>query len=198
MLEYPYPKKFNYETEKKAMELTEKQLEREEIYNGVVLQVVRDKVILPNGRVSYREMCLHKGAVAVVPLTDDGKVIMERQFRYPHNRVFLEIPAGKLDKIDENPLDAAKRELKEETGAVAESYTPLGALDTTPALINEKIHMYLAEGLTVGERKLDPDEFIDIEYIPLEELIDMIMKGEIQDAKTQIAILKVARLKKMI
>lgn len=180
------------------MELQEKQLDREEIYNGVVLQVVRDKVCLPNGRVSYREMCLHKGAVAVVPLTADGKVIMERQFRYPHNRVFLEIPAGKLDKIDENPLDAAKRELKEETGAVAGKYTALGALDTTPALINEKIHMYLAEDLEIGERKLDPDEFIDIEYIPLTELIDMIMAGEIQDAKTQIAILKVARLKKMI
>ncbi|MBQ7363422.1 MAG: NUDIX hydrolase [Clostridia bacterium] len=180
------------------MELYEKQLEREEIYNGVVLHVVRDKVALPNGRVAYREMCLHKGAVAVVPLTADGNVIMERQFRYAHNRVFLEIPAGKLDRQDENPLDAAKRELKEETGAVAKKYTPLGALDTTPALVNEKIYMYLAEDIEIGERKLDPDEFIDVELIPLSELIDMVMKGEIQDAKTQIAILKVARLKKMI
>lgn len=180
------------------MELIEKQLDREEIYSGVILNVVRDKVSLPNGRVTYREMCIHMGAVAVVPLTDDGLVIMERQFRYAHNRVFLEIPAGKLEKKDENPLDAAKRELKEETGAVAEKYTSLGALDTTPALVNEKIHLYLAEGITIGERKLDPDEFIEVELIPLTTLIDMVMNDEIQDAKTQIAILKVARLKKMI
>lgn len=181
-----------------TMELTEKQLDREEIYNGIVLHVVRDKVSLPNGRVTYREMCLHMGAVGVVPLTKDGNVIMVKQFRYAHDRVFLEIPAGKLDKMDESPLEAAKRELKEETGAVAQSYTELGALDTTPALINEKIHLYLAEDIEIGERKPDPDEFIDVELVPLSKLIDMVMDGEIRDAKTQIAILKVARLKKMI
>lgn len=180
------------------MNLTEKKLDREEIYNGVVLHVVRDKVSLPNGRVTYREMCLHMGAVAVVPLTKDGDVIMVRQFRYAHDRVFLEIPAGKLDKKDESPLEAAKRELKEETGAVASKYTDLGALDTTPALINEKIYLYLAEDIEIGERHPDPDEFIEVDIIPLKKLIDMVMNGEIRDAKTQIAILKVARLKKMI
>ena len=180
------------------MDLIEKKLDREEIYNGVVLHVVRDKVSLPNGRVTYREMCLHMGAVAVVPLTKEGDVIMVRQFRYAHDRVFLEIPAGKLDKKDETPLEAAKRELKEETGAVAEKYTDLGALDTTPALINEKIYLYLAEDIEIGERRPDPDEFIEVEKIPLKTLIDMVMNGEISDAKTQIAILKVARLKKMI
>ena len=180
------------------MELTEKKLDREEIYNGVVLHVVRDKVSLPNGRVTYREMCLHMGAVGVVPLTKDGNVIMVKQFRYAHNRVFLEIPAGKLDKKDESPLEAAKRELQEETGAVAANYVELGALDTTPALINEKIYLYLAEDLEIGERHPDPDEFIEVEEIPLTTLIDMVMNGEIQDAKTQIALLKVARLKKMI
>lgn len=180
------------------MELIEKQLDREEIYNGVVLHVVRDKVGLPNGRVAYREMCLHMGAVAVVPLDSDGNVVMERQFRYAHNRVFLEIPAGKLERKDENPLEAAKRELKEETGVTAKTFTSLGSLDTSPALINEIIHLYLAEDIEIGERKLDPDEFIDVEIIPLRTLVDMVMNGEIQDAKTQIAILKVARLKKMI
>ena len=180
------------------MDLIEKQLDREELYNGIVLNVVRDKVSLPNGRVTYREMCLHMGAVGVVPLTADGNVIMVKQFRYAHNRVFLEIPAGKLDKKDESHIEAAKRELKEETGAVASKYTELGAIDTTPALINETIHLYLAEDLEIGERKPDPDEFIDVELIPLTTLIDMVMKGEIRDAKTQIAILKVARLKKMI
>lgn len=176
-------------------ELWEKQLSREEIYNGKVLHLVKDKVGLPNGDTSYREICLHSGAVAVIPLTDDGRVIMERQYRYAHGRVFLEIPAGKLDSPEEVPLDAAKRELKEETGATAEKYTFLGCLDTTPALIDEKIYMYMAEGLSFGERHLDRDEFLDVEYIPLKELVDMVMKGEIRDGKTQIAVLKAAKLK---
>ncbi len=180
------------------MELYEKQLEREEIYNGVVLHVVRDKVALPTGRVAYREICLHTGAVAVIPVTNDGMVIMERQFRYAHNRVFLEIPAGKLEGYDENPLEAAKRELKEETGAVAKRYTSLGTIDTSPALLDEKIHIFLAEDIEIGESSLDPDEFINVELVPLERLVDMVMSGEIQDAKTQIAVLKAARLKKII
>ena len=176
-------------------ELWEKQVSREDIYDGKVLHLVRDKVELPNGSTSYREICLHSGAVAVIPLCEDGTVIMERQFRYAHGRVFLEIPAGKLDSPDEEPLAAAKRELEEETGARALTYTFLGCLDTTPALINEKIYMYMAEGLSFGERHLDKDEFLDVERIPLTELTDMVMKGEIRDAKTQIAILKAARLK---
>ena len=179
------------------MRLEERQLEREEIYKGKVLHLVKDKVELPDGSTSYREICLHSGAVCVIPLLDDGRVIMERQFRYAHNRVFLEIPAGKLDSPDEIPLEAAKRELKEETGAVAESYTFLGCLDTTPALIDEKIWMYMAEGLSFGETKPDEGEFIEVEYIELKRLVEMVMAGEIRDAKTQIAILKAAKLKGM-
>jgi len=179
------------------MRLEERQLEREEIYKGKVLHLVKDKVELPDGSTSYREICLHSGAVCVIPLLDDGRVIMERQFRYAHNRVFLEIPAGKLDSPDEIPLEAAKRELKEETGAVAESYTFLGCLDTTPALIDEKIWMYMAEGLSFGETKPDEGEFIEVEFIELKRLVEMVMAGEIRDAKTQIAILKAAKLKGM-
>lgn len=175
--------------------LEEKKISRENIYDGTVLKLVRDKVELPNGKEAYREMCLHVGAVAVVPLLDDGRVIMERQFRYAHGRVFLEIPAGKLDSPDENPEEAARRELREETGAVAKSLTYLGQIDTTPALINEKIHLYLAEGLSFGERELDEDEFLDVEALPLSELADMVMSGDIKDAKTQIAILKASRIK---
>jgi len=175
--------------------LKESFISREEIYDGAVLKVVRDKVSLPNGAEAYREMCLHVGAVAVLPLLEDGRVIMERQYRYAHGRVFLEIPAGKLDAPDEIPLSAAQRELREETGAVAERYTYLGRIDTTPALINEKIHLYLAEGLTFGERELDEDEFLDVELIPLEELYEMVMRGEIADAKTQIAVLKAHALR---
>lgn len=174
--------------------LTEKQIKREEIYDGAVLHVVKDTIMLPNGNESIREFCLHVGAVCVIPLLNDGTVIMERQFRYAHGRVFFEIPAGKLNYKEEDPLEAAKRELREETGAIAGKYTFLGELDTTPALIDEKIHMYLAEDLTFGDRDLDDDEFLDVEKVPLTELYRMVMNGEIKDAKTQIAILKVCNI----
>ena len=176
-------------------ELFEKQLSRETIYEGSVLTVVRDEIELPNGVHSHREICLHIGAVAILPLLDDGRVIMERQFRYAHERVFFEIPAGKLDTPGEDPLEAAKRELREETGATADKFTYLGEIDTTPALMNEKIHLYLAEGITFGERSLDYDEFLDVELVPLSDLVDMTMRGEIKDAKTQVAVLKASLLK---
>ena len=177
-------------------DLEEKFLHREEIYRGHVLHLVRDTVRLPDGKQAMREICLHVGAVCVLPLLEDGRVIMERQYRYAHHRVFLEIPAGKLNDRHEDPLTAAQRELFEETGATAEHYTPLGELDTTPALIDEKITMYLAEGLTLhDERRLDEDEFLDVELIPLPTLFDMVMDGRICDAKTQVAVLKVWALR---
>ena len=173
----------------------EKQISREEIFDGAVLHVVKDKILLPDGNTSFREFCLHKGAVAVIPVTDDNEVILVRQFRYAHHREFLEIPAGKFDFIGEDPLEAAKRELEEETGAKAKRYIDLGILDTTPALIDEKIHMFLAEGLSFGESHPDEDEFLSVERIPLTELVDMVMSGKIRDAKTQIAILKAAKIR---
>ena len=176
--------------------LEEKQIERKNIFNGKVLNVVCDTVLLPNGETSTREFCLHVGAVCILPLLEDGCVLMERQYRYAHGRVFFEIPAGKLDSKDEDPLEAAKRELREETGAVAKKYTHLGELDTTPALVNEKIHMYLAEEISFTDRELDSDEFLEVERVPLERLYDMVMNGEIKDAKTQIAVLKVWQLRK--
>jgi ADP-ribose pyrophosphatase len=176
--------------------LVEKQLSREEIFRGVALHVVRDEILLPNGKKSIREISLHNGAAAVIPILPDGRVIMERQFRYAHGKVMLEIPAGKLDTPDEPPLDGAKRELREETGAVAEKYTYLGAIAPSPALINEVIHIYMAEGISFGEKHLDEGEFLDVEYYTLDELYEMVMKGEITDAKTQIAILKAHELLK--
>ena len=119
---------------------------------------------------------------------------MERQYRYAHGRTFFEIPAGKLDSPDEDPLEAAKRELREETGAIADKMTYLGRIDPTPALINEKIHLYLAERLSFGERELDDDEFLTVEAHPLPDLVDMVMSGEIKDSKTQIAVLKYDRI----
>jgi len=178
--------------------LEEKKLSRTEIYDGKVLHVVCDDVLLPNGDEAIREFCLHVGAVCVIPITSDGDVLMERQFRYPHGRVFFEIPAGKLDYPEEDPLSAAKRELREETGAVAEKWTFLGRLDTSPALINEKIYMYMAEELSFTERELDDDEFLEVEKAPLSELVEMVMQGSISDAKTQIAVLKAAKLRNVI
>ena len=176
--------------------LTEKRLSREEIFRGVALHVVRDKIELPDGSHSVREISLHNGAAAVIPILPDGRVIMERQFRYAHGRVMLEIPAGKLDSPDEPPLEGAKRELLEETGAVAEKYTYLGSMATSPALLNEVVHIYMAEDITFGESRLDEGEFLEVEYFTLDELYAMVMRGEITDSKTQIAILKAREILK--
>ena len=176
--------------------LEESFIARENIYDGIVLKAVKDTVRLPNGKESVREFCLHVGAVAVIPMLSDGRVIMERQYRYPHGRIFFEIPAGKLNFKGECALDAAARELREETGAVAGKYTHLGRLVPSPAIIDEEIELYLAEELTFVDRELDDDEFIDVEYVHIDELYKMVMDGQIEDAKTQIAVLKAYVLKK--
>ena len=177
-------------------DLTEKQLHREEIFRGVALHVVKDDILLPDGKRSVREISLHNGAAAVIPILDDGRVLMERQFRYAHGRVMLEIPAGKLNTKDEPPLEAAKRELAEETGAIAEKYTYLGSIAPSPALLDEVIHIYMAEGIRFGESHLDEGEFLEPVYYTLDQLFDMVMRAEITDAKTQIAILKAKELLK--
>ena len=178
--------------------LEEKFVSRKEIYKGKVIEVVCDEVTLPDGNRAMRETCLHIGAVCVIPLLSDGSVIMERQYRYPHGRVFLEIPAGKLNYHGEDTLEAAKRELREETGAVAQKYTDLGDLIPSPAVLSEKIRMYLAEDIRFAERELDEDEFLDVVKIPLDELYGMVMRGEIADAKTQVAVLKVWNMKRAV
>lgn len=165
----------------------------ENIFDGVILHVRRDSVLLPNGENASREVIRHVGAVCVIPVTEDGKVIMERQFRYPIDSVISEIPAGKLDSPEEDRLSAAKRELREETGYTAEHWEDLGLYYPAPAYSDEKITMYLATGLTKGERELDEDEFLDVEAVPLEKLVEEVMNGVITDGKTQIAILKSAR-----
>ena len=139
--------------------LNEVQTGSEEIFDGVILHVFKDTVQLPNGKAATREVIRHVGAVGIVPLTDDGKVIVERQFRYPLNRVITEIPAGKLDSLTEDRLSAAKRELAEETGYTATEWIDLGDYYPAAAYCDERITLYLARGLTLGQRHLDEDEF---------------------------------------
>ncbi len=165
------------------------------IFDGKVLHVYKDDINLPDGGRSMREYCKHNGAVAVVPLTKDGEVVCVRQYRYALDCVTLEIPAGKFDYVGEDHREAALRELREETGYTPGVLTDIGPLATSPALLTEIIYLYLAEDMTPGETDPDPDEFLEIVHIPLEELVDMILRGEIRDAKTQAAVLKVWAMK---
>jgi ADP-ribose pyrophosphatase len=174
--------------------LTEVQTDSQEIYDGVILHVFKDTVSLPNGNPATREVIRHVGAVGVIPITEDGKVIIERQFRYPLDRVVTEIPAGKLDSFTENRLSAAKRELEEETGYTAKEWISLGDYYPTPAYCDERITLYLARGLALGQRHLDEDEFLNFELVPLSDLVEDVMNGRITDGKTQVAVLKAARI----
>ena len=166
------------------------------IFDGKVLHLYRDEINLPNGGTSMREYCKHNGAVCVVPVTAEGDVICIRQYRYALGRVTLEIPAGKLDYIGEDHREAALRELREETGYTTENLIDIGPLATSPALLTEIIYCYLAEDMVPGECDPDEDEFLEMVRVPLPELVDMILSGEVQDAKTQAAVLKVWAMKK--
>lgn len=174
--------------------LTELMQTSEEIFDGTVLHVFKDQVGLPNGNSAVREVIRHIGAVCIIPVTDDGHVILERQYRYAVGQVITEIPAGKLDYPEEDRLEAARRELKEETGYTADRWQELGIFYPAPAYSDEKITMYLATGLHMGTQHLDADEFLNLFELPLEEAVHQVMEGQITDSKTQIGILKAARI----
>ena len=165
------------------------------IFDGNVVHLYKDDITLPDGNPAFREYCRHIGAVCVIPITDEGEVICVRQYRYPFAEVLLEIPAGKLDFKGEIPLDAVKRELREETGAVSTKLTYLGKFYPSPAILDECIHMYMAEELSFGDTDFDEDEFIEVVKIPLDSLVSMVVKGEIPDAKTQAAVMKAAYIR---
>ncbi|MEE1198165.1 MAG: NUDIX hydrolase [Acutalibacteraceae bacterium] len=177
------------------MNLTEKQLAKKYVYNGKIINLRVDDALLPNGKTALREVVEHPGGVCVAALTDQDEILLVKQFRYPYMEEILEIPAGKRDKRDEAPLECGKRELREETGAVADEFVFLGELYPTPGYCDEVIYIYAAKNLTFGETDPDDDEFLDVIKMPFNEALERVLSGEIKDAKTQTAVLKLKILK---
>lgn len=171
------------------LDLTEKTLSRKEKYAGPLFSVHTDKVLLPNGNTSIREVIEHVDGVAVLPLDERNNVLTVTQYRYVFGRTLLEIPAGKLDP-GEDPVTGALRELKEETGAVPDVFLPLGRIIPACGCYSETLHLFLARGLHMEDQCLDPDEFLNVERIPFDEMVHRCMSGEIEDAKTVAAVLK--------
>ena len=174
--------------------LIEKNVESKRVFDGIILHIDHLTNELPNGKLARREVARHIGASAVVPVDADGNVWLVKQFRACIDRVLLEIPAGKLDAKDEDRLLAAKRELREETGLTAKSWTYLTDIFTTPGFSDERISLYLARDLDEGESHPDDDEFLNVVKIPLREVVQQIMRGEINDAKTVCAVMMAAGL----
>lgn len=167
--------------------LYEKTISSQPIFEGRIIKLKVDEVLLPNGKTAKREIVNHPGAVAVLPLTDEGKMVAVRQFRKPLEQSIVEIPAGKLEKGEE-PLACAIRELQEETGYVARHFEHLSSFYTSPGFADEILHVYMATGLTKGESQPDEDEFVDVMELTLEEAHELHRRGEIRDAKTVVAL----------
>ena len=180
------------EAEFKKMNLVEKQLDSSLIYDGNLIHLYKDNVELPNGKKIVREYIKHVQAVAVVAMDEEGRIVIEHQFRYPFRSETLEIPAGKLNFEGEDLLDAVRRELHEETGITASEITYLCPFWPVCAYSTENIHLFFARGLSFGnQRELDEDENINVEMIPIRDVVQMIYDGKIPDAKTQAAVLQV-------
>ncbi len=169
--------------------LTETTVSSEKLLSGHLLHVYRDQAQLPDGRRAVREWIEHPGASAVVPLFENGEVLLIRQFRYPPRRVFLEVPAGKLDKAGENPENTAHRELEEETGYRADTLVKLGATFPCIGYSNEIIHFFLAQGLHDGTRALSEGEHLDVVRMDFDEAVEWARRGEIADMKSALALL---------
>ena len=164
--------------------IIETTIDSRRVFDGLILHIDHTTNRLPNGRTAAREIARHVGASAIIPVDDGGNVWLVRQFRAPIDQVLLEIPAGKLDFKGEDRLQAAKRELQEETGLTAASWTHLADIFTTPGFSDEKISLYLARELSCGTSHPDEDEFLNVVKVPLKALVESIMRGEVSDAKT--------------
>ena len=171
------------------MNLTEQLISRREIYHGRIIAVQVDTVSLPNGNTSTREVVRHPGGVGILALDDEGCAVLVEQYRYVFDRTLLEIPAGKLEP-GEDPVAGALRELKEETGAVPDTFLPMGVTLPSPGCLSERLYLFLAKGLHMESQQLDEDEFLNVERIPFNEMVHRVMDGEIEDSKTIAAVLK--------
>jgi ADP-ribose pyrophosphatase len=169
-------------------DLTEHTLDSRDEYRGRLLHVKKDRVRLPDGAESTREYIVHPGAAVIIPVFENGDILLERQHRYPLRRDFIELPAGKFDP-DETELACAQRELQEETGYVAERWSELPTFYPCIGYANERLVYFLAEGLTYSGENMDDDEFLEILRVPLKEAIAMIGDGRIDEAKTVMGLL---------
>jgi len=174
----------------------ERIIDSQSIYEGRIVQFRVDTIALPDGSITTREIIGTPGAVAIVPLTDDGQVRMVRQYRSASGEFLLELPAGTLEP-EELPEQAAPRELAEETGDQAAHWQRLAGFYTVPGICDEYIHLFLATGLTTGQTNHEVDEFIEVVTLPLDETLAMIHRGEIRDAKTIVGLLMVAQMKRL-
>lgn len=175
------------------MHLEEKTLKSETVYEGPIFTITHDTAELENGMTAVRDVLHHSGGVGIVALTDDNEIYLVKQFRYPFRTATLEIPAGKVNEGEE-PYDCGKRELLEETGCTCTEYTDMGDMYPTPAYDTEITHMYMARGLSIHSQSLDEDEFLDVVKMPLSDAVQLVIEGKIPDGKTQIGILKAARI----
>ena len=175
-------------------DILEKLSDRRRVFDGAIIHVDHMTALLPNGKTALREVAVHMGASAVVPVDEEGSVYLVRQFRAPLEKVTLEIPAGKLDHPGENRLEAAQRELREETGFSADSWKKLTDLATTPGFCSEVISIYLAQNLHSGKTDFDEDEFLNLVKMPLSQAVDQVIAGEICDSKTIFGLLMAQRL----
>ncbi|MFQ5905512.1 MAG: NUDIX hydrolase [bacterium] len=173
--------------------MKEKRLQSKTIYEGRIFDLLVDEVELPSGRRTTREVVMHRGAVGLIAVLDDGRIILEEQYRYATGEVLVEIPAGRLEER-ENPESTAKRELLEETGYTADELEGVLTFYTTPGYTSEKLYLFLARGLKKEETKPDFDENIGLLEVPVDDALRMIEKGEIRDGKTIVALLYYKRL----
>ena len=188
----PKPEKSFSDLPESDAHLREHPTSSEDVYSGKFLHLKKDIVQLPDGNTTYREYLIHPGAVAIMPILNDGRILLERQFRYPVDTAMIEIPAGKLE-LGEDPLLCAQRELLEETGYSAKTWEFLGRIHPVISYSTEFIDIYLAKDLSLGERALDEGEFLDVFAATLDEMHEWIAEGKITDVKTIISVYHLER-----